>query len=138
MGRIFLILGALLGLAAVRAQAQGSGVEGRGPWKLADFGGVLSVGLEGHRSFGTGKQLFVRQCSSCHKMGGLGGGNARDLSKRALTYAPEELLAHVLSLESHPRQASGLLDGMSQREVLDLLAFILSGADAQSPFFFNP
>jgi mono/diheme cytochrome c family protein len=138
MGRLFLIFGALFGLSSSRGPAQSPPPEGRGPWKAADFGGVLSVGLEGHRSFEMGKQLFSHQCSRCHKLGDVGDGKARDLSKRALTYAPDELLAHILSVESHPRKSRGLLDGMSQSEVLDLLAFILSGADARSPFFFNP
>ena len=71
-------------------------------------------------------------------MGPLGGGAARDLSKRSLTYTPEELLGHILSSDHHPRNPNGLLDPFSQGDVLDLLAFLLSGADPQSPFFFHP
>jgi hypothetical protein len=107
-------------------------------WKEADFGGVLSVGLEGHRNFETGKKHFTKLCTPCHQMGALGGGSASDLSKRSLTYSPEELLAHLLSDDKHPRKSGGLIDGLSQSDVLDLLAFLLSGADSQSPFFFNP
>lgn len=107
-------------------------------WTLADFGGVLSVGLEGHRSFASGQQHFRRQCAGCHKLGVLGGGRARDLSRRALTYTPEELLAHILSPEAHPAKPNGLVDSLSQEGVLDLLAFILSGADSKSPLFFHP
>jgi hypothetical protein len=55
-----------------------------------------------------------------------------------LTYTPEELLGHILSSDHHPRNPNGLLDPFSQGDVLDLLAFLLSGADPQSPFFFHP
>ncbi len=137
MGRFFFILGAVVWLqlpaAVVALPSQPAKA-----WTLADFGGVLSVGLEGHRNFGNGRSLFKGQCASCHQMGALGGGPARDLSKRSLTYAPEELLGHILSMENHPQKKNALLENFSQGDVLDLLAFILSGADAQSPFFFHP
>lgn len=137
MGRVFFIFGASLWLFC-KSQALGLPPETTKPWTLADFGGVLSVGLEGHRNFDQGRRLFLSQCAKCHQLGSLGGGPARDLSRRALTYSPEELLGHMLSSEAHPRKPNGLLDALSQGEVLDLLAFILSGADPQSPFFFHP
>lgn len=138
MGRFFLGIIAVIGILFAQTTARSTPSEGSGPWKAADFGGVLSVGLEGHRSFGSGKRLFVKQCGACHKLGEFGGGNATDLSKRCLVYTPEELLDHLLSEKEHPRKTAGLLDSLSQGEVLDLLAFILAAADARSPFFFNP
>ncbi len=107
-------------------------------WTQADFGGVLSVGLEGHRNFLQGRTLFLDYCAKCHKIGVLGGGDAADLTRRALTYTPEELLDHLLEPKAHPAKSSGSLDHLSQAQVLDLLAFVLSGADAKSSFFFTP
>ena len=137
MRRFFLFLSApLVLLCTLPAAAQSSEI--KKTWTLEDFGGVLSVGLEGHRNFEKGGRLFQTHCAGCHQLKAIGGGPARDLSKRSLTYSPEELLGHVLSLEAHPRKPNGLLDKFSQDDVLDLLAFILSGADPQSPFFFHP
>jgi mono/diheme cytochrome c family protein len=107
-------------------------------WKAEDFGGVLSVGLEGHRSFGAGRSLFTQTCGACHRLGTHGGGDAPDLTRRSLTYTPEELLENILKPASHPPAPKGLLDTLKQEQVLDLLAFVLSGADAKSPFFFHP
>lgn len=138
MVRHLLFLGATLLLLCGASTAAGQAAEPPKRWTLADFGGVLSVGLEGHRSFASGQKHFSRLCASCHKLGQLGGGTARDLSRRALTYTPEDLLAHVLSPQAHPAKPNGLVDSLSQEGVLDLLAFILSGADSQSPLFFHP
>lgn len=107
-------------------------------WKAEDFGGVLSVGLEGHRHFEAGKVLFARTCGGCHRLATHGGGDAPDLSRRSLTYTPEELLENILKPANHPPSSKGLLDSFKQEQVLDLLAFVLSGADAKSPFFFHP
>jgi hypothetical protein len=138
MGRHFLILGATLWSLCAAAFSSGGPVEPPKRWTLTDFGGVLSVGLEGHRDFASGQRLFSNQCARCHKLGALGGGDARDLSRRSLTYTPEELLAHILSSEFHPAKPNGLLNAVSQGGVLDLLAFILSGADSKHSFFFHP
>lgn len=113
----------------------------RGSWTLADFGGVLSVGLEGHRNYQAGLRRYNGLCARCHTLGKHGGGAAPDLTRRALTYSPEELLGHLLSNSKHPPTKGtqgGLLDPLSQADVLDLLAFVLSGADPQSPFFLHP
>lgn len=53
-------------------------------------------------------------------------------------YTPEELLGHMLNPTTHPPKRTGLLDALAQDQVLDLLAFVLSGGDANSPFFLNP
>ncbi len=105
---------------------------------MEDFGGVLSVGLEGHRNFASGREAYQTLCSKCHPFKGMPSGNATDLTRRALTYTPEELLGHILAPTAHPARPEGLLDVLSQARVLDLLAFVLSGADADSPFFFTP
>ena len=107
-------------------------------WKVEDFGGVLSVGLEGHRSFSEGRKHFASLCSKCHSFNGMPGGESVDLSRLALTYTPEELLGHVLDGRKHTIKPNGPIDFLSQAAVLDLLAFVLSGADAKSSFFFNP
>ena len=110
-------------------------------WTQADFGGVLSVGLEGHRDFPAGLRHYRGRCAGCHTLGRHGDGPAPDLTRRALTYAPEELLGHLLSTAKHKPAAgtgAGLLDTLPQAGVLDLLAFVLSGADPQSPFFLQP
>ena len=107
-------------------------------WKAEDFGGVLSVGLEGHRNFDAGQTLYLRACGVCHRLGTHGGGDALDLSRRSLLYTPEELLVSVLNRTKHPASSDGLLDRLKQEQVLDLLAFVLSGADAKSPLFFHP
>ena len=110
-------------------------------WTQADFGGVLSVGLEGHRDYKRGLRHYTALCAGCHTLGKHGDGSAPDLTLSALTYSPEELLGHLLSTSKHrrnPKTATGLLDILPQAGVLDLLAFVLAGADPQSPFFLHP
>lgn len=110
-------------------------------WTQADFGGVLSVGLEGHRDYQSGLRQYRALCAGCHTLGKHGDGSAPDLTRRSLTYSPEELLDHLLSNSKHrpaTGTGAGLLDTLPQAGVLDLLAFVLSGADPKSPFFFNP
>ena len=75
MDRFFLNLGVMLWLLfGVQAFALPA-PRPRG-WTEADFGGVLSVGLEGHRNFQNGKKQFTSLCSGCHQIGSLGGGSA--------------------------------------------------------------
>ena len=137
----------LLGGALLLAGAMPSAIPTPAPepparrWTQADFGGVLSVGLEGHRDFPAGLRHYRGRCAGCHTLGRHGDGPAPDLTRRALTYAPEELLGHLLSTAKHKPTAgtgAGLLDTLPQAGVLDLLAFVLSGADPQSPFFLQP
>ncbi len=107
-------------------------------WLAADFGGVLSVGLEGHRSFESGRRHFQNLCATCHTFVSRGEGPAKDLTTLALNCTPEELLEKILAPANHPRSPHGLMDVLPQEGVLDLLAFLLSGADSKSPFFFAP
>jgi mono/diheme cytochrome c family protein len=107
-------------------------------WTIRDFDGVLSVGLEGHRNFDRGRDHFKAACASCHTLGKFGGGQAVDLTRRALTYTPEELLSQMLNPEHHSPTPVRQLNAFPQSEVLDLLAFVLSGADAEHSFFLNP
>jgi mono/diheme cytochrome c family protein len=137
-----LFIGAMLlaGLPHAALAAPTEDPPGR-PWTTADFGGVLSVGLEGHRNYQAGLTNFRKLCAHCHALGKHGGGTATDLTRQALTYTPEELLGHLLSSSQHRQHRApkgGLLDSLTQAGVLDLLAFVLSGAAPQSPFFFNP
>jgi hypothetical protein len=107
-------------------------------WTIGDFGGVLSVGLEGYRDFSVGKAKYKAACAECHALGPFSGGDASNLTRRALTYTPEELLGHLLNPAIHEPRPLNSLNGFTQAELLDLLAFVLSGADAQSPFFYRP
>lgn len=112
--------------------------EGTREWTLRDFDGVLSVGLEGHRDFANGAKHYATGCGGCHSLGSHGRGNAADLSRRALSYTPEELLGHILNPAYHPKNRLNPLSAFSQHDVLDMLAFVLSGADAKSSFFYHP
>ncbi len=107
-------------------------------WTLRDFDGVLAVGLEGHRDFANGAKRYATGCGSCHTLASHGQGNATDLTKRALSYTPEELLNHVLNPAFHPPKRLNQLNAFAQHDVLDMLAFVLSGADAHSSFFYHP
>jgi len=107
-------------------------------WTIRDFDGVLSVGLEGHRNFDRGRDHFKAACASCHTLGKFGGGQAVDLTRRALTYTPEELLSQMLNPAHHSPAPASQLNAFRQSEMLDLLAFVLSGADAKHSFFLNP
>ncbi len=107
-------------------------------WTFRDFDGVLSVGLEGQRNFERGSSRFKAACASCHTLGTFGGGQAADLTRRALTYTPEELLSHLLNPALHSPTPARQINTFTQSEMLDLLAFVLSGADAQNSFFLNP
>lgn len=133
---VMLLFGASLTFCAAAAEESN-----HRHWTLADFGGVLSVGLEGHRNYPNGLAHYRTLCAHCHTLGRHGSGGAPDLTRRCLTYTPEELLGHILSTSKHLTNAApkrGLLDSLTQAGVLDLLSFVLSGADPQSPFFFNP
>jgi mono/diheme cytochrome c family protein len=137
-----LLVGVILLAEATPASVAAPAEESRsGRWTLADFGGVLSVGLEGHRTYRNGLEHYRTLCANCHALGKHGDGTAPDLTRPALTYTPEELLGHLVSASKHrdnKAPKSGLLDSLTQAGVLDLLAFVLSGADPQSPFFFKP
>jgi len=107
-------------------------------WTIRDFDGVLSVGLEGQRNFDRGCDHFKAACAGCHTLGKFGGGQAVDLTRRALTYTPEELLSQMLNPAHHSPAPASQLNAFRQSEMLDLLAFVLSGADAKHSFFLNP
>lgn len=107
-------------------------------WKLEDFGGVLSVGLEGYRNFEQGERLFTQtHCASCHEFATHTHPRnpGPSLSLRALQYTPEEALGHVLGGLSHLRGGRPLLEDLEQAQILDLLAYLLSGARKESAFF---
>lgn len=105
-------------------------------WTMAEFGGVLSVGLEGHRSFAAGKALFTSaKCANCHRFGSLGKGVAPDLLRLSRTNTPEDFLEPILSAQAHLKGKTALTDNLSQEQILDLLAFLLSGGDPNSSLF---
>jgi mono/diheme cytochrome c family protein len=107
-------------------------------WKLEDFGGVLSVGLEGYRDFEQGERLFAQSaCASCHEFGPYmqTRHTGPSLKSKALQYTPEEALGHILSGSWHLREKQPILEDLEQAQILDLLAYLLSGARKDSPFF---
>jgi hypothetical protein len=106
-------------------------------WTPADFGGVLSVGLEGHRSFQNGSQLFQSAgCARGHRFENFGTEGTRNLTLFARHSTPEALLEPLLQAPSH-RTPNGkpLTDSLEQHQILDLLAFLISGGDPKSPLF---
>lgn len=105
-------------------------------WTSSDFGGVLSVGLEGHRSFEKGRSLFYSSgCAKCHAFGKYGTKEARNLSEFCRTATPEEVLEGLLRSPSHRQNGRPLTDALDQAQILDLLAFLISGGNPDSPFF---
>ena len=107
-------------------------------WRMEDFGGVLSVGLEGYRDFKKGEIFFVQQgCAGCHAFAKHSAApqRAKALDGPALQYTPEELLEHLLSGDWHQRKSVPVLNDLEQADVLDLMAYILSGARADHAFF---
>lgn len=107
-------------------------------WTMEDFGGVLSVGLEGYRNFERGQNLYVSQrCSHCHALSDYSPAEHRgpSLKVSALQYTPEEALSHILTAKTHRVGADFPLRHLDQSQILDLLAYILSGANKASPFF---
>lgn len=105
---------------------------------MADFGGVLSIGLEGHRSFKNGVAVFhSAKCAGCHRFGSFGKGDAPNLTFPAKHNTPEQLLSPILNAQPHFEKGAGLTDSLSQAQILDLLAFLISGADPTSHLFFG-
>ena len=76
-----LLVGMLLLSEAMPASVAAPAQESRsGRWTLADFGGVLSVGLEGHRNYRSGLEHYRSLCANCHTLGKHGDGTAPDLT----------------------------------------------------------
>ena len=117
-------------------------------WTVADFEGLLSVGLEGYRDHEAGLRGFSRgRCVKCHRLAGEGPENGFPLEKSGERHDPRSLLAIVLSPD-HPAdrgetsrrfsvdlEEGGYLDGFGEEEVLDLLAYLVAGGDAGHPAF---
>jgi mono/diheme cytochrome c family protein len=107
-------------------------------WHADDFGGVLSVGLEGYRDFESGRRLFMQQhCENCHRFASHLAPHEQgpDLKDKALQYTPEEALSHILESPSHQKKNGPVFHHLQQAEILDLLAYLLSGAQAGHAFF---
>ncbi len=105
-------------------------------WTPESFGGVLSVGLEGHRSFEKGRALFRSAgCAGCHVFEKDGTRGTRDLSGFCRSATPEEVLNGLLLAPSHRDKGRPLADRLEQDQILDLLAFLLSGANPNHSFF---
>ncbi len=101
-------------------------------WTLPDFHAVLSVGLEGYRSYPKGRALFSQlRCDQCHRFAGIGTDKGPPLDLPARLSPPENLLAPILESPTH----RGLTDGLAQDQVLDLLAFLVSCGDPKSAVF---
>lgn len=117
-------------------------------WTVADFEGLLSVGLEGYRDHENGHRGFARgRCVGCHLLAREGPENGFPLEKSGERHDPRGLLAIVLS-PAHPAdregasrrfavefEESGYLDGFDEEDVLDLLAYLVAGGEAGHPAF---
>jgi hypothetical protein len=117
-------------------------------WTVADFEGLLSVGLEGYRDHENGQRGFARgRCAGCHRLAREGPENGFPLEKSGERHDPRSLLAIVLSPD-HPADREetsrrfagelgegGYLDGFEEEDVLDLLAYLVAGGEAGHPAF---
>lgn len=117
-------------------------------WTVEDFDAVISVGLEGYRDYDNGRRGFTRgTCVKCHRFAGEGPEDGVDLARSGERRDPRSLLAIVLS-PRHPADREGAsrryrvepakggyLDAFAEEDVLDLLAYLVSGGDAKDPAF---
>lgn len=163
-------------------------------WTVADFDGVINVGLEGGRDFANGRKMFgVGMCFACHRFQLEGGAIGPDLTSVAGKFSPRDLLESIIEPSKEisdqygamiftkndgsevvgrimnmggdsvqvntdmmapgdtvkidraelkdikPSPVSmmppGLVYTMSQDDVLDLLAYLLSKGDPENPLF---
>jgi mono/diheme cytochrome c family protein len=118
-------------------------------WAVEDFDAVIFVALEGYRDFENGRRLFSKAtCVKCHRFAdeGPAGSVAPDLSKAGETVTPRDLLEAILAPsasleETHEvhhldrQNAAGLLDSYREEDILDLLAYLLSGGKEKDPMF---
>ncbi len=114
-------------------------------WTVEDFDAVLFVGLEGFRDFENGRRAFARgTCGACHLFAKQGRRDGADLTGPALQLPPRDLLAKVLSPEHSARPGKDgagsigeILGKLDEADILDLLAFLLSGGDGKDAIFAN-
>lgn len=101
-------------------------------WKVEDFDPLLFVGLEGYRDFENGRRVFSgASCAACHRFAGVGTAKASDLEKAVERMGPRELLEAILS-EAACRVK---IDAFDEEDVLDLLAYLLSGGNGDHAMF---
>lgn len=111
-------------------------------WTVADLEPKLA-GAESGRSFANGKGWFAHLCSQCHRVGGEGGSIGPDLTGAGKRFSRRDLVdaivdpARIVSDQylHVPRMPAGLLDKMTAEEVLDLVAYLEHGGDAQAKPF---
>jgi mono/diheme cytochrome c family protein len=113
--------------------------EGRS-WTLEHFDPLLAVGLEGYRDFENGRRSFrAAACGECHRLGGSGKEGGHELGGVKDRLDPRALLGAILG---PPHAASGAggeggrpVDSLDEESVLDLLAYLLSGAREDDAMF---
>jgi putative heme-binding domain-containing protein len=163
-------------------------------WNVADFDDVISVGLEGYRSYQNGRRMFgAASCFACHQFNQEGGAIGPDLTSVRGKFSPRDLLESItdpgkeisdqygqmifemkdgsvvtgrimnlaggnvqvntnmmnpdeITSVDHKRLESmkdspvsmmppGLLNTLSKDDILDLLAYLLSGGNESDPLF---
>ncbi len=101
-------------------------------WKVEDFDPLLFVGLEGDRDFENGRRVFSEaSCVACHRFAGTGTAKAPDPAKAVERMGPRELLGAILSEDA----CRGNTDALGEEDILDLLAYLLSGGDRDHAMF---
>ena len=163
-------------------------------WNVADFDDVISVGLEGNRSYQNGRRMFgAASCFACHQFNQEGGAIGPDLSSVRGKFSPRDLLESITdpgkeisdqygqmifemkdgsvvtgrimnlagdnvrvntnmmnpaeitsvdrkrleSMKDSPvsMMPAGLVNTLSKDDILDLLAYLLSGGNESDPLF---
>ncbi len=101
---------------------------------MEHFDALIFVALEGYRDHANGRAGFRAACVRCHRFGAEGKRESPDLTQKATTSEPRTLLAAILERRS-PTDHGSLLRDFSEEDVLDLLAYLLSGGDASDAMF---
>lgn len=131
-------LAELLIVGATGFLVAGAADDGGRRWKVEDFDAVISVGLEGYRDFENGLLAFSRaSCAKCHRLGEAGEEEGADLAGVEEQLGPRDLLEAILDprhLEAAAVEATSV-DTLDEEDMLDLVAYVLSGGRAEHPFF---
>lgn len=116
-------------------------------WKVEDFDAILFVGLEGNRDFEQGRALFLKAgCGACHGQKEAPARLEPEFARAVAQQGPRGLLEIVLAEGqglARPRELGGdreadalrQLGDAGEDEILDLLAYLLSGGRKDAPWF---
>lgn len=124
--------------AAVPAIAgQGAGRS----YTVAEAAGVIEGKLTA-RNFARGKALYTAAtCSVCHRFNGEGGGVGPDLTQVGHRFSARDILESIIEpdkvvSDQYPNvMPPRLINHLSEEELQDLMAYLLSAGDAQGAAF---